>query len=116
MPTVLAIDGGALCTVGLPTRGPLRRLVVTATARPVEPVWRHLVVLGATAPAANAAASGALLRGAAAGSWLAACGLGARLVDAGGAAPGGRLLARPHRHPRRARLSSERQAARPVPA
>ena len=29
------------------------------------------------------------------------CGLGARLVDAAGAAPGGRLLARPHRHPRR---------------
>ena len=85
VPTVLAMDGGALCTVGLPTRGPLRRLVVTATARPVEPVWRHLVVLGATAPAANAAASGALLRGAGAGSWLAGCGLGARLVDAGGA-------------------------------
>jgi thiamine biosynthesis lipoprotein len=85
VPTVLAIDGGAMCTVGLPTRGPLRRLVVTATARPVDPVWRHLVVLGATAPAANAAASGALLRGAAAGPWLAECGLGARLVDAGGA-------------------------------
>jgi ApbE family len=85
VPTVLAIDGGALCTVGLPTRGPLRKLVVTATARPVEPVWRHLVVLGATAPAANAAASGALLRGAAAGPWLAGCGLGARLVDAHGA-------------------------------
>jgi len=84
VPTVLAIDGGALCTVGQPTRGPLRRLVVTATARPVEPVWRHLVVLGATAPAANAAASGALLRGATAGPWLAGCGLGARLVDAGG--------------------------------
>jgi len=84
VPTVLAIDGGALSTVGLPTRGPLRKLVVTATARPVEPVWRHLVVLGATAPAANAATSGALLRGAVAGSWLAACGLGARLVDSHG--------------------------------
>jgi len=84
VPTVLAIDGGALCTVGLPTRGPLRKLVVTATARPVEPVWRHLVVLGATAPAANAATSGALLRGAGAGSWLAGCGLGARLVDGRG--------------------------------
>ena len=34
---------------------------------------------------ANAAASGALLRGAAAGPWLAGCGLGARLVDAHGA-------------------------------
>jgi hypothetical protein len=85
VPTVLAIDGGALCALGLPEGGPLRRLVVTATARPVEPVWRHLVVLGATAPVANAATSGALLRGAAAGPWLAGCGLGARLVDAQGA-------------------------------
>jgi thiamine biosynthesis lipoprotein len=84
VPTVLAIDGGALCTVGLPTRGQLRKLVVTATARPVEPVWRHLVVLGATAPAANAATSGALLRGPGAGPWLAAGGLGARLVDGQG--------------------------------
>ncbi len=85
VPTVLAIDGGALRTLGVPAGGPLRRLVVTATARPVEPVWRHLVVLGATAPAANAATSGALLRGAAAGPWLAGCGLGARLIDAHGA-------------------------------
>jgi len=85
VPTVLAIDGGALTLLGLPSGGALRKLVVAATARPVEPVWRHLVVLGATAPAANAAASGALLRGAAAGPWLAGCGLGARLVDAHGA-------------------------------
>ncbi len=84
VPTVLAIDGGALCTRGLPAGGSLRRLVTT-TARPVEPVWRHLAVLAATAPAANAATSGALLRGAAAGPWLAGCGLGARLVDAQGA-------------------------------
>ena len=84
VPTVLAIDGGALCTVGLPTGGPLRKLVVTATARQVEPVWRHLVVLGPTAPAANAASSGALLRGPGAGAWLAGCGLGARLVDGQG--------------------------------
>jgi hypothetical protein len=83
-PTVLAIDGGALCALGLPTDGPLRKLVATGTARPIEPLWRHLVVLGATAPAANAAVSGALLRGAAAGPWLAGCGLGARLVDARG--------------------------------
>jgi len=85
VPTVLAIDGGALSAVGQPTRGPLRRLVIiTAAARPVAPVWRHLVVLGATAPATNAATSGALLRGTTAGSWLAASGLGARLVDSHG--------------------------------
>lgn len=83
VPTVLAIDGGALCTVGLPTGGALRSLVGTA-GRLVEPVWRHLVVLAATAPAANAAASGALLRGVDAGPWLSGRGLGARLVDAQG--------------------------------
>ena len=85
VPTVLALDGGALCARGLPTGGTLRKLVVTATGRPIEPVWRHVVVLGATAPAANAATSGALLRGAVAGPWLAGCGLGARLVDTQGA-------------------------------
>ncbi len=80
-PTVLALDGGALCALGLPTGGALRRLVVTATSRPVPAMWRHVVVLGATAPAASAAVSGALLRGGTAGAWLAGCGLGARLVD-----------------------------------
>lgn len=85
VPTVLALDGGALCARGLPAGGTLRKLVVTATGRPIEPVWRHVVVLGATAPAANAATSGALLRGAVAGPWLAGCGLGARLVDTQGA-------------------------------
>lgn len=83
-PTVLAMDGGALCAVGLPTGGPLRRLVVAATGRPVPPVWRHLVVLAATAPVASAAASGVLLRGGGAGAWLAECGLGGRLVDTSG--------------------------------
>ncbi len=81
VPTVLALDGGALCVLGLPTGGPLRRLEVTATARPVHPVWRHVVVLGRNTPGASAAASGAMLRGAAAGTWLADLGLGARLVD-----------------------------------
>lgn len=84
VPTVLAVDGGAVCALGLPTGGPLRKLVVTATARPVHPVWRHIVVLGRTAPGASAAASGAMLRGATAGPWLAELGLGARLVDDGG--------------------------------
>jgi ApbE family len=84
VPTVLAVDGGALCTLGLPTGGPLRKLVVTATARPLQPVWRHVVVLGRSAPAANAAASGAMVRGAAAGGWLAELGMGARLVDVEG--------------------------------
>lgn len=81
VPTVLAIDGGAVAVLGLPTGGPLRRLVVSATARSVPPVWRHLVVLGATAPIAGAAVTGALLRGRAAPDWLTASGLGARLVD-----------------------------------
>jgi hypothetical protein len=84
VPTVLAIDGGALSAFGLPTGGPLRRLVVSATARPVRPVWRHIVVLAGGAPAASAAASGAMLRGSAAGPWLAELGLGARLVDSTG--------------------------------
>jgi hypothetical protein len=84
VPTVLAVDGGALCALGLPTAGPLRKLVVTATARAVHPVWRHLVVLGRSAPGASAAASGAMLRGVAAGAWLAERGLGGRLVDDGG--------------------------------
>jgi hypothetical protein len=84
VPTVLAVDGGALCALGLPVGGPLRRLVVDATARPVHPVWRHVVVLGRSAPGASAAASGALLRGVAAGPWLAELGLGARLVECGG--------------------------------
>jgi hypothetical protein len=84
VPTVLAVDGGALSTLGLPTGGPLRRLVVAATARPLQPVWRHVVVLGRSASGASAAVSGAMLRGVAAGGWLAELGLGARLVDDGG--------------------------------
>ena len=101
VPTVLAIDGGALSTLGLPTGGPLRRLVVTATARPVEPVWRHLVVLGATAPAANAAT----LRGAAArrrrGPVAGRVRSRRPARRRAGRGSGGRLLARPHRHPGR---------------
>jgi thiamine biosynthesis lipoprotein len=90
-PAVIAIDGGAvsrLSTVraGQPRgRSELHRIVVPATGRTVLPAWRSVTVAAATAPSANAACTGALLRGACAPGWLAELGLPARLVDRDGA-------------------------------
>jgi hypothetical protein len=87
-PTALvAIDGGAISSLSCvrpdrPDR--LQPLVVLATGRSVVPGWRSVAVAAADAPAASAACTGALLRGAAAPAWLAALGLPARLVDVHG--------------------------------
>jgi thiamine biosynthesis lipoprotein len=84
---LVAIDGGAISSVscvqtGRPDR--LQPFVVPATGRTVVPVWRSVAVAAADAPAASAACTGALLRGAGAPAWLAELGLPAQLVDAQG--------------------------------
>jgi FAD:protein FMN transferase len=84
---LVAIDGGAISSVscvrpGRPDR--LQSLVVPATGRTVVPAWRSVAVAAADAPAASAACTGALLRGAMAPAWLASLGLPARLVDVHG--------------------------------
>ncbi len=86
---LVAIDGGAVSMVscvrpGRPDR--LQPLTEADTGRPIAPVWRSVAVAAADAPAASAACTGALLRGAAAPAWLAGLGLPARLVDAQGGA------------------------------
>ncbi|GAA5117448.1 FAD:protein FMN transferase [Pseudonocardia adelaidensis] len=85
--TIVAIDGGAISSVGCGRPGQPDRLqpfVVPATGRAVVPAWRSVAVAAADAPAASAACTGALLRGAAAPAWLAELGLPARLVDVHG--------------------------------
>jgi len=77
---VLAIDGGAVCVVGRPGGGRLRRV----DGR--RGTWRQVAVLAPTAPAARRAATEAVRRGAAAPGWLAAQGLPALLVHADGRA------------------------------
>jgi hypothetical protein len=84
---LVAIDGGAISSVscvrpGRPDR--LQPFVVPATGRTVVPVWRSVAVAAADAPAASAACTGALLRGAGAPAWLEELGLPAQLVDAQG--------------------------------
>jgi thiamine biosynthesis lipoprotein len=86
---LVAVDGGAISSVscvrpGRPDR--LQPMVVPATGRTVVPAWRSVAVAAADAPAASAACTGALLRGAGAPAWLAELGLPARLVDADGVA------------------------------
>jgi len=87
-PTALvAIDGGAISSVSCARPGRRERLqpfVVQGTGRTVVPAWRSIAVAAADAPAASAACTGALLRGAAAPAWLAELGLPARLVDVQG--------------------------------
>jgi hypothetical protein len=81
---LVAIDGGAISSVSCVRpgrRARLQPLVVSATGRAVVPEWRSVAVAAADAPAASAACTGALLRGASAPGWLAALGLPARLVD-----------------------------------
>jgi hypothetical protein len=87
--TAVAVDGGAISSMSslrAPRGGRLLPLVVPATGRTVVPVWRSVTVAAADAPAASAACSGALLRGAGAPAWLDGLGLPALLVDAAGAA------------------------------
>lgn len=84
---LVAIDGGAISTVGCVRPGRADRVqpfVVSASGRSVVPAWRSIAVAAADAPAASAACTGALLRGAAAPAWLAEQGLPARLVDVHG--------------------------------
>lgn len=85
--SLVAVDGGAITSVscvrpGRPDR--LQPIVVPATGRTIVPGWRSVAVAAADAPAASAACTGALLRGASAPAWLAALGLPARLVDVHG--------------------------------
>jgi thiamine biosynthesis lipoprotein len=89
---LVAVDGGAISAVtcvrpgraGRPDR--LQPLTVPATGRTLVPAWRSVAVAAADAPAASAACTGALLRGACAPAWLAELGLPALLVDADGVA------------------------------
>jgi hypothetical protein len=84
---LVAIDGGAISTVSGVRAGEADRpqpFVVAATGRTVVPAWRSIAVAAADAPAASAACTGALLRGAAAPAWLTELGLPARLVDVQG--------------------------------
>ncbi len=78
--TVLAVDGGAVAVLGAPDGRHLRRL------RAGHATWSHVVVLGANAPVAGAAARTAVLAGPAAPAWIVGRGLAARLVDAAGVA------------------------------
>ncbi len=75
----------------------LHHLVDPATGRPATGPWRTATVVAATCVDANIASTAAIVRGHAAGGWLEALGLPARLVDgegnvtrvAGWPAPGG---------------------------
>lgn len=85
--TVVAVDGGAICQLGLARRR--RRaapcpVVVPLTGRTVVPVWRSITVAAADAPTASAACTSALLKGPEAAAWLTARGLPALLVDVDG--------------------------------
>jgi thiamine biosynthesis lipoprotein len=82
--TLVAIDGGAISSVSCARPGRPDRpqpFVVPGTGRTVVPVWRSVAVAAADTPAASAAGTGALLRGAAAPAWLGELGLPALLVD-----------------------------------
>jgi FAD:protein FMN transferase len=63
----------------------LHHILDPRTGRPVDPVWRMVTVNAATCVDANTATTAAMVRGAAAPSWLAQLGLPSRLVDAHGA-------------------------------
>jgi hypothetical protein len=77
----VTMDGGAVSQIDV-----AGRLVVAATGRDIPPHWRTVTVVAANGPAASAACSGALLRGASAPEWLAGLGLVARLTTTEGAA------------------------------
>ena len=68
-------------------RGPdaAHHIVDPATGLPAREVWRTATVAAASCVEANAASTAAIIQGEDATSWLAAAGLPARLVAAGGA-------------------------------
>lgn len=82
----LAIRSGAVATSSTTvrrwTRGGVARhhIVDPATGCPAEGPWRTVTVVAADCVAANAAATGAIVKGAAAVPWLSGLGLPARLV------------------------------------
>jgi FAD:protein FMN transferase len=82
----IGIAGGAVATSSTTvrrwTRGGIERhhIVDPATGRPAEGPWRTVTVVAADCVAANAAATGAIVKGATAVPWLTGLGLPARLV------------------------------------
>lgn len=85
-PAVLALDGGAVswADLSMPGRTEPRELVVAPNGRTVRTHWRSVAVVAATAPAASAACTGALVSGRAAVRRLNRQGLPARLTDGDG--------------------------------
>ncbi|HEU5035531.1 MAG TPA: FAD:protein FMN transferase [Nocardioides sp.] len=88
--TTVALDRGGLATSSTQVRRWARRgvrlhhLVDPRTGRPAPEVWRTVTATGPTCAAANTATTAAVVLGAEAPAWLAARGVTARLVAAGG--------------------------------
>jgi thiamine biosynthesis lipoprotein len=88
--TTVAIRGGGIATSGTSARRwrrgdqELHHIVDPRTGLPAQTPWRTVTVAAATCTDANAASTGAILRGASAPEWLAALRLPARLVATDG--------------------------------
>ena len=88
---VVGLRGGGLATSGTTVRRWVRgtatfhHVVDPATGAPAEAVWRTVSVTAGTCADANTASTAAVVLGRRAPAWLAALGLPARLVSAGGA-------------------------------
>jgi len=59
----------------------LHHILDPATRRPAAPIWRTVTAVASSCVDANAATTAAIVRGRAAGRWLATRGVAARLVD-----------------------------------
>jgi len=87
---IVAIDGGALATSSTTVRRwrrgdrTLHHLIDPRTGQPVDSPWRTASVAASTCVTANAAATAAIVLGAAALPWLEAAGLPTRLVATDG--------------------------------
>jgi thiamine biosynthesis lipoprotein len=89
-PQVVRVARGGLATSSVTIRrwirsgAGLHHIVDPRTGRPAESPWRTVSVAGATCADANAAATAAIVAGAAAPGWLAAREIQARLVGRDG--------------------------------
>ena len=87
---IVAVVAGGLATSSIATRRwlrgdtPTHHIVDPRTGMNPPPYWRTVSVVAATCVDANAAATAAIVRGAAAESWLTGAGLAARLVHVDG--------------------------------
>jgi thiamine biosynthesis lipoprotein len=86
----IAISSGGLATSSTTVRrwrrgsSTMHHIIDPRTGMPANTVWRTVSVAAASCAEANIATTAALVRGAAASSWLAELGLPARLVDQAG--------------------------------